>query len=330
MDFLCLVSWETILGALGVKRLGEILAPFGIRLSEPMLIKRNAESHAAALRLMTKEISEAEEILPEGTEIEYNKEGLRLSTRTNPETLALRKRSLTRNAATELIGQSCLEGVIPAATPELADLTSVPDQKPDPTWTIRFLGYAEGMADPYLQELWGKVFAGEIKQPGSYSLRTLDVLSAMTQKEAERFVAACQYLVWTPVYQCIPRDITFLRGSDFTNVRDFTELAEIGLFQETDVLIDPFGVGLKEYYFGFSDVALAVTKDQTPTNTVWLNPGLNIWLLTKSGRDLTKFFLWRTPNGYVENFREGIRKMGWESRIGKIADYSNPKFEESN
>ena len=31
-----------------------------------------------------------------------------------------------------------------------------PNQKPDPTWTIRLLGYAEGMADPYLQELWGE------------------------------------------------------------------------------------------------------------------------------------------------------------------------------
>lgn len=292
-----------------------------------MLIKRNAEAHAAALRLMTKEISEAEEVLPEGTEIEYNKEGLRLSTRTNPETLALRKRNLTRSAAKELIGQSCLEGAIAAAAPELANLTSVPEQKPDPTWTIRFLGYAEGMADPYLQELWGKVLAGEIEQPGSYSLRTLDFLSVMTQKEAERFVAACQYLVWTPHYVCIPRDITFFRGSNFI-LRDFTELAEIGLFQESDISTDPFRAGANEYYFGFSDAALAVTKD--PTKMLRFNPGLHIWLLTKSGRDLTKFFPWETPNGYVETFREGIRKIGWESRIGKIADYSNPKFEESN
>src|ERR1700738_406886 len=81
------------------------------------------------------------------------------------------------------------------------------------------------MANPYLQELWGKVLAGEIEQPGSYSLRALDVLSAMTQKEAERFVAACQYLVWTPHYRCIPRDVTFLRGSGFT-LRDSTEFAE--------------------------------------------------------------------------------------------------------
>jgi hypothetical protein len=151
----------------------------------------------------------------------------------------------------------------------------------------------------------------------------------MTQKEAERFVAACQYLVWTPHYRCIPRDVTFLYGSDFT-LRDFTELAEIGLFQETELLIDPFGVGAKEYYFGFSDAALAVTEVQPLINRVRHNPGLSIWLLTKSGRDLTKFFLWETPNGYDENFRKGIRKMGWESRIGKIADYSNPSFEESN
>ena len=65
-------------------------------------------------------------------------------------------------------------------------------------------------------------------------------------------------------------------------------------------------MGLEEYYFGFSDAALAVTKVQTPINSVRLNPGLHIWLLTKSGRDLTEFCLWETPNGYVENFREGI------------------------
>jgi hypothetical protein len=156
MDLSCLVSLETILATLGVKRLGEILAPFGIRLCEPMLIKRNAEARVAELRLVNNVISEAEDILPEGTRIEYNKEGWRLSTTTDPKTLALRKRSLTRNAAKELIGQYCLEGVIAATAEEAAKFTSVPDEKPDPTFTIRLLGYAEGMADTYLQELWGR------------------------------------------------------------------------------------------------------------------------------------------------------------------------------
>jgi hypothetical protein len=305
------VSWETILASLGVKRLAEILLPFGIRLSEPMLIKKTAAARAAELRLVTNAISEAEKILPGGTAIEYNKEGFSLTTKTNPEAHGLLDRARIRNVTKELNGQVCLEGVIAAATQELAELTSVPDQKPDPTFTMRLLGYAEGMADPYLQELWGRVLAGEIKQPGSYSLRTLDVLSAMTQTEAKRFVAACQYIVWTPYVRFIPRDITFLRGSAFA-LRDFSELAEIGLFQETEVSLTPFQAGYDVYLFGFSDAALAVIKAQPPPS---IEPGLSMWVLTKSGRDLTKFFPWKTPDGYVENFRDGIRKIGWDSRI---------------
>jgi len=34
----------------------------------------------------------------------------------------------------------------------------------------------------------GKVLAGEVKRPGSYSLRALDLLKNMTQQEAEMFV----------------------------------------------------------------------------------------------------------------------------------------------
>jgi hypothetical protein len=183
---------ETLLATLGVKRLGEVLASFGIRLAEPMLVKKRAEARAAELRLMTDAISEAERKLPEGTTIRYNKEGLSVVAKTNPKAREILDRTSARLLATELNKQFNLEGVLAQAAPELEDLNEVPDQQPEPTWTLRFLGYAEGMGDPYLQELWGKVLAGEIQQPGSYSLRTLDVLSAMTQKEAELFVEACK------------------------------------------------------------------------------------------------------------------------------------------
>jgi hypothetical protein len=41
---------ETLLSSLGVKRLGEVLSSFGIRLAEPMLIKKTAEARIAELR----------------------------------------------------------------------------------------------------------------------------------------------------------------------------------------------------------------------------------------------------------------------------------------
>jgi hypothetical protein len=320
---------ETLLASLGVKRLSEVLSSFGIRLAEPMLIKKTAEARAAELRLLTDAISEADRKLPEGTTITYNKEGLSVVAKTSPKAREMLHRTSARFVATEFNKQFNLEGVLAEATAELKDLNEVPDEKPEPTWTMRFLGYAEGMGDPYLQELWGKVLAGEIQQPGSYSLRTLDVLSAMTQKEAELLVEACQYLVWNGATLFVPRDVhSFLQGSTL-NYGAFSHLAEIGLFFQGDMGIHPFRLGSEEVYFGFSDgTALAVTQGQPRPR---VEPGLSIWHLTQSGRDLLRFCSWQTPDEYVEKFRDGIRKLNnWDSRLGKISDYSNPKFEESN
>jgi hypothetical protein len=51
--------------------------------------------------------------------------------------------------------------------------------------------------------------------------------------------------------------------------------------------------------------------------------------MTRSGRELGDLFDWKTPREYIESFRKGIAKLGWNSRPGKIPDYSNPKFEEA-
>jgi len=51
-DFPCFMSWETILATLGVKRLGEILLPFGIRLCEPTLIKRGTSVAAGVADIL--------------------------------------------------------------------------------------------------------------------------------------------------------------------------------------------------------------------------------------------------------------------------------------
>lgn len=42
-----------------------------------------------------------------------------------------------------------------------------------------------------MQELWGKVLAGEVAKPGSFSLRTLSVLKSLSRDEAELFRLGC-------------------------------------------------------------------------------------------------------------------------------------------
>jgi uncharacterized repeat protein (TIGR03899 family) len=44
-----------------------------------------------------------------------------------------------------------------------------------------------------MQELWSKILAGETEQPGSYSLRSMEVLQRISRKEAELFSDFCQF-----------------------------------------------------------------------------------------------------------------------------------------
>jgi hypothetical protein len=43
-----------------------------------------------------------------------------------------------------------------------------------------------------MQTLWGKILAGEVTQPGSFSLRTLDTLKNLTKQDAEAFTKVAQ------------------------------------------------------------------------------------------------------------------------------------------
>ena len=72
----------------------------------------------------------------------------------------------------------------------------VPDTPVDHDWTARFFDNAKDVSDEEMQKLWAKLLAGEVERPGCVSLRTLDILRNMTQKEAELFARAVNYSFW--------------------------------------------------------------------------------------------------------------------------------------
>lgn len=55
------------------------------------------------------------------------------------------------------------------------------------TWQNHFFRHAKYISDDEVQQLWGRVLHGEVKQPGSFSIRTLDVIAALSKQEAESF-----------------------------------------------------------------------------------------------------------------------------------------------
>ena len=89
-----------------------------------------------------------------------------------------------------------------------AEQQFTPDEKVstepvDKDWMTRFLDIAETISDDEMRELWARTLAGEVKKPGTYSLRTLDVLRNITKKEAELIVSASSFLLLEFELLCI-------------------------------------------------------------------------------------------------------------------------------
>lgn len=62
-------------------------------------------------------------------------------------------------------------------------------------WLMRFFDAVGNISDKDLQQLWAKVLAGEIAEPKTCSLRTLDMIRNMSSEEAEIFSHLCKYVM---------------------------------------------------------------------------------------------------------------------------------------
>lgn len=64
------------------------------------------------------------------------------------------------------------------------DQQQPPDRAVDEDWLFRWRDSAGKVSSENLRILWGRVLAGEIKSPGTFSLRTLEFLKNLSQEEA--------------------------------------------------------------------------------------------------------------------------------------------------
>ena len=65
------------------------------------------------------------------------------------------------------------------------DDQSAPDREVDDDWLYRWRDSASTVSNEKLQDLWGRALAGEVKSPGTFSLRTLEFLKNLSQQEAQ-------------------------------------------------------------------------------------------------------------------------------------------------
>ena len=93
-------------------------------------------------------------------------------------------------------------------------------------WLNEWGEHAGFVSDENMQSLWGKILAGEIKQPGSFSLRTMQLLRNLSKEEANLIHKYLNY----NINGFIVKDIIGYTDNDSLPLENIIKLSEIGIF----------------------------------------------------------------------------------------------------
>ncbi len=110
---------------------------------------------------------------------------------------AIRRRASRRLDEEDIRHQANLEGVAERAVAALpgavaAHPASTGVDSVDDDWLDIFFASAKGFSNEQMQELWGRLLAGELASPGSFSRRTMAHLRTLDPEDAQWFSALMQ------------------------------------------------------------------------------------------------------------------------------------------
>jgi len=222
-----------------LKRLIEVVAEGIGGISRAILIRKDADAKAYEIRAIAEAVADSQKLLgpvkySDGEIVIESSQGEEMPQL--PEA-ALDRRVASRMAYQEAKRQTNLERITQYAAEDFDGTEKIGPDRPDSDWTTRFFRIAKDITTEQMQALWGKVLAGEVKRPGSFSLRTLDILKNLSQKEAETFVRVGRIAFLSVDTVFIPNSDRgkFLDSHFGLGFIDLLLLREIGLLAPTDL-----------------------------------------------------------------------------------------------
>lgn len=180
--------------------------------------------------------------------------------------------------------QNNIENIIEVAVEQIEKDSEISSEKVDVDWTTRFFNIAEDISNEEMQKLWGKILSGEVKKPGSFSLRTLELLKNLSRREAEIFTKFAQLNVKHSRGHFVP----YLDQNTFEDYFDIP-YTEILLMYEVGLLASGPNIGLHFPALEFPAISLyelGETGVQVTTNAHSEPNSISILTLTQIGMEL--------------------------------------------
>ena len=97
-------------------------------------------------------------------------------------------------------------------------------------WFMRFFEAVGNVSDETMQNLWAKILAGEIAQPSTFSLKTVDVMRNLSKRDAELFIKVCSHsFISSATNYFLPNEDEFIEyvGIQYADIMNLSELGLI-------------------------------------------------------------------------------------------------------
>lgn len=163
---------------------GNSLVNFG-DISKPATVLIEKISNAVGILYEPRRIKKIAEAKAEVKEIEALAE-MKLT--------EIRQRALNRIINQEERKQKNIESITEQVIHALPNEAQVENLEED--WVAYFFDKCDKVSNKQMQTLWSSLLLGEATQPGTYSKRTINIISSMDKKDAELFSQLCRF-TWT-------------------------------------------------------------------------------------------------------------------------------------
>ena len=157
------------------------------KIYEPTHIKRMAKAKSEEIKMISSSVAD-NITLP----VVYTNGEVSINSKDFNELI---QRTQERFLFQEVTKQNNIDSVVAKAYEELEQEETVSEIPVDIDWTSRFFDSVANVSNEDMQDIWAKILAGEIKRPGSFSLRTLEIVKNVTKKEAEAFQKICEIVL---------------------------------------------------------------------------------------------------------------------------------------
>lgn len=210
----------------------------------------------------------------------------------------------------EALRQENLEKVTTIAAGELPPEVST--EPVDLDWTTQFMDHAQDVNDAEMQVLWGRILAGEVANPGSYSKRTIGFLRTLDKWEAQAFTAFCSCALkdengWRFIFHGEPY-FDFLR-SEFKERGMESHFVAIGLLMSATGRPNPSELnGRCIEYFGTKYRLSGPPKPDAKKGLAALEIGPSMRNFSLTGQELSAIAGAQPIHGFIEKLSTCFEK----------------------